>query len=202
MSEEIRENSSSDYQKELETVNGRLTLVARKGPTIIELMKGGMTPVRAAQVAEVSDQTVRSWLKRGMIEQRRIEQGEEPDINEKVYLDFSLGALKAESEAQAGLVLAWYKEGRAGDWKAAKEFLAARWRQEWGADNVVKLEVSPFSGATQESQKHITLEEDEQKKRAVLAALVEAGDLPATVLSAWDKDDVIDAELIEDEQQN
>jgi hypothetical protein len=43
-------------------------------------------------------------------------------------------------------------------------------------------------------------EEDDSKKRAVLAALVEAGDLPSNVLSAWDKDDVIDAEVVEDDE--
>ena len=198
----MAEKNSSDYQKEIETADIRLTLIARKGPMIIELMKGGMTPNRAAEVAEVSRETVRTWLKRGMMEQQRIEQGLEPESSEKVYMDFAMGALKAESEAQAGLVLAWYKEGRAGDWKAAKEFLAARWRQEWGADNTVKLEVSPLGINTPAAPQKVEIEEDDARKRAVLAALVEAGDLPSTVLGAWDKNEVIEAEVVEDEPKD
>jgi len=198
----MTEKKASDYQKEIETADIRLTLIARKGPTIIELMKGGMTPTRAAEVAEVSRETVRTWLKRGMMEQQRIEQGLDPEPSEKVYMDFAMGALKAESEAQAGLVLAWYKEGRAGDWKAAKEFLAARWRQEWGADNTVKLEVSPLGINAQSVPQKMDIEEDDARKRAVLAALVEAGDLPSSVLGAWDKNDVIDAEVVENEAQD
>jgi hypothetical protein len=198
----MTEKKSSDYQKEIETADIRLTLIARKGPMIIELMKGGMTPNRAAEVAEVSKETVRTWLKRGMMEQQRIEQGLDPEPSEKVYMDFAMGALKAESEAQAGLVLAWYKEGRAGDWKAAKEFLAARWRQEWGSDNTVKLEVSPLGISTQAAPQKVEIEEDDARKRAVLAALVEAGDLPPSVLNAWDKNDAIEAEVVEDEKQD
>jgi hypothetical protein len=38
--------------------------------------------------------------------------------------------------------------------------------------------------------------EDEERKRAVLEALVEAGDLPNNVLNAWDG--VIEAEVVDD----
>jgi hypothetical protein len=187
------------YQESMEAADVRRTLIARKGTTIIELMKGGMSPLRAGEVAEVSRQTVSNWIKRGLIEQRRIEEGAEPDPNEKIYMDFALGALKAESEAQAGLVLAWFREARQGDWKAAERFLAKRWPQEWGDNNTVRLEVSAMGGGASEAR-HIDVEEDDSRKRAVLAALVEAGDLPTNVLEAWDKDDVIDAEVIENEE--
>lgn len=192
------ERSISEIQEAMETADTRMTLIARKGSTIIELMKGGLTPSRAAEVAEISSGTVRNWIKRGMLEQQRIEKGGEPNPQEKMYLDFAMGALKAESEAQAGLVLSWFREARQGDWKAAERFLAKRWPQEWGDNNTVKLEVSPL-GVQSDNTIAVTVEEDESKKRAVLAALVEAGDLPSGVLEAWDKDDVIDAEVVEDE---
>ena len=188
--------NAADYQEAIETADTRMTLVARKCATIIELMKGGLTPSRAAEVAEISKETVTNWLKRGLSEQRRIEQGVPPNSAEKIYMDFALGALKAESEAQSGLVLAWFREARQGDWKAAERFLAKRWPQEWGDNNTVKLEVSSL-GMQTDSMKHIEQGEDESRKRAVLAALVEAGDLPDNVLDAWDKDDVIDAEIVE-----
>lgn len=188
--------NAADYQEAIETADTRMTLVARKGATIIELMKGGLTPSRAAEVAEISKETVTNWLKRGLSEQRRIEQGVPANPAEKIYMDFALGALKAESEAQSGLVLAWFREARQGDWKAAERFLAKRWPQEWGDNNTVKLEVSSL-GIQTDSMKHIEQGEDESRKRAVLAALVEAGDLPDNVLDAWDKDDVIDAEIVE-----
>lgn len=192
------ELSSADFQQNIETADVRRTLIARKGSTIIELMKGGMTPTRAAEVAEVSRNTVGNWIKRGLTEQRKIEDGAEPDPDEKIYMDFALGALKAESEAQAGLVLAWFREARQGDWKAAERFLAKRWPQEWGDNNTVKLEVSAL-GIQSDTPRQVSIEDDETRKRAVLAALVEAGDLPTNVLEAWDKDDVIDAEVVENE---
>lgn len=192
------EQTAEQFQQSIESADVRRTLIARKGSTIIELMKGGMTPTRAAEVAEVSRNTVGNWIKRGLTEQRRIEDGAEPDPDEKIYMDFALGALKAESEAQAGLVLAWFREARQGDWKAAERFLAKRWPQEWGDNNTVKLEVSAM-GIQSDTPQHVSLEEDEAKKRAVLAALVEAGDLPTNVLDAWDKDDVIEGEVVENE---
>jgi len=192
------EKTSNDYQQSMETADVRMSLVVRKGAMIIELMKGGLTPTRAAEVAEISKNTVSNWIKRGLTEQRRLEQGGEPDLNEKIYMDFALGALKAESEAQSGLVLAWFREARQGDWKAAERFLAKRWPQEWGDNNTVKLEVSAM-GIQSDAPTLQSQEEDDSKKRAVLAALVEAGDLPSNVLSAWDKDDVIDAEVVEDD---
>jgi hypothetical protein len=193
------EKTSNDYQQSMETADVRMSLVVRKGAMIIELMKGGLTPTRAAEVAEISKNTVSNWIKRGLTEQRRLEQGGEPDLNEKIYMDFALGALKAESEAQSGLVLAWFREARQGDWKAAERFLAKRWPQEWGDNNTVKLEVSAM-GMQSDAPTLQSQEEDDSKKRAVLAALVEAGDLPSNVLSAWDKDDVIDAEVVEDDE--
>jgi hypothetical protein len=193
------EKTSNDYQQSMETADVRMSLVVRKGAMIIELMKGGLTPTRAAEVAEISKNTVSNWIKRGLTEQRRLEQGGEPDLNEKIYMDFALGALKAESEAQSGLVLAWFREARQGDWKAAERFLAKRWPQEWGDNNTVKLEVSAM-GMQSDAPILQSQEEDDSKKRAVLAALVEAGDLPSNVLSAWDKDDVIDAEVVEDDE--
>jgi hypothetical protein len=195
----IDDTPAHKYQESMEATDVRRTLIARKGPTIIELMKGGMSPLRAGEVAEVSRQTVSNWIKRGLNEQRRIEEGAEADPNEKIYMDFALGALKAESEAQAGLVLAWFREARQGDWKAAERFLAKRWPQEWGDNNTVRLEVSAMGGGASEAH-HIDVQEDDSRKRAVLAALVEAGDLPTNVLEAWDKDEVIDAEVIENEE--
>lgn len=194
----MTEENSAFYQKSLETSDARLSLVVRKGATIIELMKGGMSPARAAEVSEISRNTVAVWMKRGLMEQNRIEQGGEPDPKEKPYMDFALGAIKAESEAQAGLVLAWFREARQGDWKAAERFLAKRWPQEWGDNNTVKLEVSAM-GIQSDTHQNAQVEDDEERKRAVLAALVEAGDLPNNVLEAWDKDDIIDAEVVENE---
>lgn len=193
------EKKSSDYQRDMESADVKMSLVVRKGSTIIELMKGGLTPSRAAEVAEVSKNTVTNWIKRGLTEQRRLEEGGEPDLNEKIYMDFALGAIKAESEAQSGLVLAWFREARQGDWKAAERFLAKRWPHEWGDSNTVKLEVAAL-GAQSEVLTPQLQQEDDSKKRAVLAALVEAGDLPSTVLSAWDKDDVIDVEVVENNE--
>ena len=104
--------------------------------------------------------------------------------------------MKAEAEAQAGLVVSWFREARQGDWKAAQAFLAKRWPDEWGDSNTLKVELTGLGGGAIQTEMRHSLVEDEDRKRAVLAALVEAGDLPNNVLNAWDG--TIDAEVIDD----
>lgn len=173
------------------------------GPVIIDLIRAGMTASRAAEAAGIGKSTVSGWVSRGIAEQTSIENGAEPNPKEKPYLDFVQSMVKAESESMGALVLSWFKEARAGDWKAAERFLARRWPQEWGDSNTVKVEVSGGFGMTvNEAPAPLTLQEDEDRKRAILEALVEAGDLPPNVLGAWDGDkdaDIIDAEVVDEQ---
>lgn len=166
------------------------------GPTIVDLIRAGMRPSMAAQAAGLSKSTVSGWIKRGSEEQWRIEGGEEPNEVEKPYLEFVQSMMKAEAEAQAGLVVSWFREARQGDWKAAQAFLAKRWPDDWGDSNTMRVEVSGAGGGPIRTEMMHGLKEDEDRKRAVLEALVEAGDLPSNVLSAWDG--IEDAEVIDD----
>jgi hypothetical protein len=165
------------------------------GPSIVDLIRAGMRPSMAAQAAGIAKSTISGWIKRGSEEQWRIENGEEPNKLEKPYLEFVQSMMKAEAEAQAGLVVAWFREARQGDWKAAQAFLAKRWPDEWSDSSTVKLEVTGAGGGPIQSEMRHSLKEDEEKKRAVLEALVEAGDLPPNVLGAWDG--IEDAEVID-----
>jgi len=186
-------------------VGGELvTTCDRLGPVINDLIRAGMTPSRAAEATGLAKSTVSGWIKRGIAEQAHIENGGEPNTSEKPYLAFVEGMVKAEAEAMGGLVLAWFKEARQGDWKAAERFLARRWPQEWGDNNTVKLEVSAgmgFAQPTANNDRELVENNDQDRKRAILEALVESGDLPATVLSAWDDEDqdIIDGEIVEPE---
>jgi hypothetical protein len=166
------------------------------GPTIVDLIRAGMRPGMAAQAAGISKSAVSGWVKRGSEEQWRIEQGEAPTKLEAPYLEFVQSMMKAEAEAQAGLVVSWFREARQGDWKAAQAFLAQRWPDEWGDSNTLKVELTGLGGGAIQTEMRHSLVEDEDRKRAVLAALVEAGDLPNNVLNAWDG--TIDAEVIDD----
>ena len=166
------------------------------GPTIVDLIRAGMRPGMAAQAAGISKSAVSGWVKRGSEEQWRIEQGEAPTKLEAPYLEFVQSMMKAEAEAQAGLVVSWFREARQGDWKAAQAFLAKRWPDEWGDSNTLKVELTGLGGGAIQTEMRHSLVEDEDRKRAVLAALVEAGDLPNNVLNAWDG--TIDAEVIDD----
>lgn len=165
------------------------------GPTIVDLIRAGMRPSMAAQASGIAKSTVSGWVKRGSEEQWRIENGEEPRELERPYLEFVQSMMKAEAEAQAGLVVSWFREARQGDWKAAQAFLAKRWPDDWGDSNTMKVEVSGLGGGAIQAQVHHTVEEDEARKRAVLEALVEAGDLPTNVLNAWDG--IEDAEIVD-----
>ena len=116
------------------------------GPSIVDLIRAGMRPSMAAQAAGIAKSTISGWIKRGSEEQWRIENGEEPNKLEKPYLEFVQSMMKAEAEAQAGLVVAWFREARQGDWKAAQAFLAKRWPDEWSDSSTVKLEVTGAGG--------------------------------------------------------
>lgn len=168
------------------------------GPSIIDLVRAGMRPSKAGQAVGLSRQTVSHWINRGIAEQVRIEDGQDPLEEEEVYLNFTIDLAKAEAESQAGLVLAWFKEARQGDWKAAQAFLAKRFPDEWGDSNTLKLEVTGAGGGPIQAV-HYVAEEDEKRKRAVLEALVESGDLPQNVLEAWDG--TIEGEVVYDSEE-
>lgn len=188
----------SGNKSKIKVNNQSVTQCEILGPTIIDLIRAGMRPSTAAQAAGLAKQTVSAWIKRGIEEQYRIDAGEEANPNEEPYLKFINDMAKAEAEAQAGLVLAWFREARQGDWKAAQAFLAKRWPDEWGDSNTVRLEVSGAGGGPIQAQMQHSLKDDDERKRAVLEALVESGDLPSNVLSAWDG--VIDAEVVDEHQ--
>lgn len=174
--------------------NTEITTCEILGPSIVDLIRAGMRPSMAAQAAGIAKSTVSGWIKRGSEEQWRIENGETPKEIEKPYLEFVQSMMKAEAEAQAGLVVSWFREARQGDWKAAQAFLSKRWPDEWGDSNTMKVEVSGIGGGPIQAQVYHSMEEDEARKRAVLEALVEAGDLPTNVLGAWDG--IEDAEIV------
>jgi hypothetical protein len=169
------------------------------GPSVVDLVRAGMRPNKAGQAVGLSRQVINSWMNRGTTEQARIDKGEEPNPTEAPYLKFVEDLVKAEAESQAGLVLAWFKEARAGDWKAAQAFLAKRFPDEWGDSNTLRLEVSGANGGPIQAIHHVA-QEDEAKKRAVLEALVETGDLPQNVLDVWDG--TIEAEVVYDSEES
>jgi hypothetical protein len=188
--------------KRARKINGEIVTTCEiMGPVIIDLVRAGMTPSRAAEANRISKSTVSVWISRGIAETVHREKGGVPNKSEEVYMNFSEALAKAESESMGALVLSWFKEARGGDWKAAEKFLARRWPQEWGDSNTVKLEVSAGAGFGNNDgrDKELTATEDEERKRAILSALVESGDLPSNVLNAWDEeeDDIIDAEIVE-----
>lgn len=168
------------------------------GPAVVDLVRAGMRPHKAGEAVGLSRKTVNGWMNRGANELARIEKGEEPIEVEKPYAEFAQNLVKAEAESQAGLVLAWFKEARQGDWKAAQAFLSKRFPDEWGDSNTVRLEVSGVNGGPIQAVHHVA-QEDEAKKRAVLEALVETGDLPKNVLDVWDG--TIEAEVVYDSEE-
>jgi hypothetical protein len=44
--------------------------------------------------------------------------------------------VRADEEAKARAVIAWNRSIDSGDWRAAKDFLARRWPEEWGQETI------------------------------------------------------------------
>lgn len=96
---------------------------------IVEALKLGLYADQAATLADISEFTYYNWIKRGEAEQARIDNGETPDPNETIYVEFSKAVKKASVQGQAD-ALSRVREGDKG-WQGSAWFLERRDRQRW-----------------------------------------------------------------------
>ena len=96
------------------------------GRTIVGAIAAGNFPSVACRLAGVNLLTLERWLERG-------DKGEQP------YADFAQALRKAEDEDHAAMVAIW-KNAAPEDWRAAKEYLAKRYPEQW-SDHAARLAV-------------------------------------------------------------
>lgn len=111
---------------------GRPTKLTRKTHAlIVKYIKAGNYMETAAVCAGVWAWSVRKWLARGAEEGRRLELGEEPRTDERIYYHFWCDVTEAIAVSEVRLIGIITKAAET-DWKAAVEMIQRRWPKRWG----------------------------------------------------------------------
>jgi len=112
---------------------------------IVEYVKCGAFPERAAIACGVSERTHYAWMSRGRDELARREADEKPNDNEQMYVDYAQAIERGVAEAEMMLMETALKGGPAGT--ASMNILERRFRERWGAKATV-AGGAPASGST------------------------------------------------------
>jgi len=98
---------------------------------IVEAVRAGNFIETAAAFAGLSKQTLYNWLKEGMRERDRRENGEEPDRTKDMYVKFSIDIEQAMAEAEMRDVEIITKAAEQ-QWQAAAWRLERKYPDRWG----------------------------------------------------------------------
>ena len=106
---------------------------------ILEALRNGATERLAAGYGNITLQRLRSWLRRGEIEVKRIEENEEalPNIDEQDYAQFFLDYNRASADIGVKLISAVVNNR---SWRAKAWVLERRFPSEYGRDNALPNE--------------------------------------------------------------
>ena len=97
---------------------------------IVTAIQAGNFYEPAAKFGGITYSSLRNWMKRGELEFERREDGEEPNLDEDLYVKIFEGVTRAETESEMYHVLKWRDHADA-DWRASSEFLARRHSSRW-----------------------------------------------------------------------
>lgn len=137
---------------------------------ICEDIVTGMPQSLAARKAGISYQTFLNWHKAGEAEAKRLEvEGEEPDLDQKIYLDFFDKVEKAKLEAIRDWVTVVYNASVVSpDWA---RWMLSKWAPEEFGDQPQKIELTGKDGGAIKTDVTVT---DEARIAEALALLEQA----------------------------
>jgi hypothetical protein len=157
---------------------------------ICQLIAAGNPYSVAYGQAGVAKRTFMDWMAKGRAERTRQEAGERARRGEAIYLEFLLAVEQAEHTAKALLVTSWVKAAKDGDWRAARDFLARRWPDEWmprESRQLTGADGGPIAVETTGNvhvDGEVTIRDDSHRIAEVMATLIEANLLPAEAAAA------------------
>jgi len=110
---------------------GKKKISEEKIKQIVEAVRAGNFIETAAAFAGLSKQTLYNWLKEGMRERDRRENGEKPDRTKDMYVKFSIDIEQAMAEAEMRDVEIITKAAEQ-QWQAAAWRLERKYPDRWG----------------------------------------------------------------------
>ena len=110
---------------------GKKKISEEKIKQIVEAVRAGNFIETAAAFAGLSKQTLYNWLKEGMRERDRRENGEKPDRTKDMYVKFSIDIEQAMAEAEMRDVEIITKAAEQ-QWQAAAWRLERKFPDRWG----------------------------------------------------------------------
>ena len=110
---------------------GKKKISEEKIKQIVEAVRAGNFIETAAAFAGLSKQTLYNWLKEGMRERDRRENGEEPNRTKDMYVKFSIDIEQAMAEAEMRDVEIITKAAEQ-QWQAAAWRLERKFPDRWG----------------------------------------------------------------------
>lgn len=140
-------------------------LTPERQARIVEALNNGNYIETAARYAGVSPQVYYKWMKRGTDERTSIGDGQEPNPDEAIYVDFVEAVEKARSQAEMRNVGLIQKAAVDGTWQAAAWFLERSYPRRWGRSD--RVEHTGADGGPVEVA--VSMDELENKVAEVLA---------------------------------
>lgn len=106
---------------------------------IVRSIKSGSYATVAAGAAGISASTFRNWMERGEMEEARIDEGFDPNPDEKKYLDFKKDVETARAQAEINAVKAVKMSAENGTWQAAAWYLERSFPQRWARNRIEEI---------------------------------------------------------------
>jgi transposase len=140
-------------------------LTPERQSRIVEALTQGNYMETSARYAGITPQGMYKWLNRGNAERSRINDGDEPQPKENVYVDFVEAVEKARAQSEMRNVGLIQKAAVDGTWQASAWWLERSFPKRWGRSD--RVEHTGADGGPLEVQ--VTMDELEEKVGQLLS---------------------------------